>query len=493
MKFSIKSQMIFVYAGLIVFMLVVFVIANGQFLESYHIESKKNEYEEVYRILKDLVEEGEISTENAMQNIRRLEERGNISVALFLNDNGRLYPQYMSDNREGDTMKLVKGYIFKQPSYEELKTEKNTENYEILKVRDNDTQLEYIDMWGTMGIYGEYYFVLRSSIESIRNNVALSNRFLIYVGSMITCVSLWLIWFFARKIANPILELAHLSQKMASLDFEAKYTSGGKNEIGVLGQNFNTMSDKLEETISDLKNANHELKKDIEKKEKLENMRTEFIANISHELKTPIALIQGYAEGLHEGIDSDMQMREFYCNVIIDEAVKMNQMVKKLLELDQAESGGNVKYERFDIMEVIRGIINSNEILIRQKEIEVTIDQKEKVYIWGDEFKIEQVVQNYITNAINHVDEKKFIEIKAEKKEETAKISVFNTGQRIPEEELENIWEKFYKIDKSHSREYGGNGIGLSIVKAIMDSMNQQYGVKNYDNGVEFWFELSTK
>ena len=265
-------------------------------------------------------------------------------------------------------------------------------------------------------------------------------------------------------------------------------------EIGALGENFNTMSEKLEATISELKNANFRLQQDIEQKEKIEKMRTDFMGNVSHELKTPIALIQGYAEGLKEGVSDDAQSREFYCDVIMDEASKMNQMVKNLMTLNQLEFGDeNVEFQRFDLTELIRGVLQSMEIMAQQKEARVQFRQREPVYVWADEFKAEQVVRNYVSNAFNHLDGDRVVDVKIIPSGDKVRVTVFNTGIPIPEEDVPHIWEKFYKVDKAHTREYGGNGIGLSIVKAIMDSFHQEYGVKNYDNGVEFWFELDVK
>ena len=311
---------------------------------------------------------------------------------------------------------------------------------------------------------------------------------------MLILLAVIFIWYFSKRITDPIHELALLSDRMANLDFDVKYTSGGKNEIGELGENFNRMSEKLESTISELKKANNSLKKDIEQKEKLEQMRNEFLGNVSHELKTPLALIQGYAEGLKEGVNEDAQSREFYCDVIMDEATKMNQMVKNLLTLNQLEFGDeDISFERFDLTELIRGILQSMEILAQQEEAEVIFRQEAPVYVWADEFKVEQVVRNYVSNAFHHVSGAKVVEVKILTDEEKAKVTVFNNGMPIPEKDIPHIWDKFYKVDKAHTRAYGGNGIGLSIVKAIMESFHQKYGVNNYDNGVEFWFELDVK
>ena len=170
----------------------------------------------------------------------------------------------------------------------------------------------------------------------------------------------------------------------------------------------------------------------------------------------------------------------------------MNNMVKKLLTLNQLEFGNDkISMERFDLTEVIRGVVQSAQLLAGQKEAELTFSQESPIYVWGDEFKVEEVVTNYVSNALNHVDYEKKIEVKAQKEGNVVRVSVFNTGDIIPKEDLEKVWIKFYKVDKARTREYGGSGIGLSIVKAIMDSMHQKCGVKNYENGVEFWFELS--
>ena len=299
--------------------------------------------------------------------------------------------------------------------------------------------------------------------------------------------------------SRPIMELKKISEKMTKLDFETRYKSRGQNEIDLLGEHINELSGALEKTICELKTANNELKRDIEKKEQIDEMRKEFLSNVSHELKTPIALIQGYAEGLKEGIsDDDVENRNFYCDVIMDEAKKMNTLVKKLLDLNQLEFGNDVvTMERFDIVALVGNFITSADILIHQKDIELRHASREPIYVWADEFKTEEIVRNFFSNALNHVNGDNVIEIKyrliEDENADRVRVSVFNTGEPIPEDALPHIWEKFYKVDKARTREYGGSGVGLSIVKAIMESMNQQYGVINYTNGVEFWFELETK
>lgn len=362
----------------------------------------------------------------------------------------------------------------------------------IQQVSDRFVEMDYVESWGVLD--NGCFFLIRTPLESIRDSVSISNSFYFFVGILIIAVSAVILWAVTKRITNPISELTVLSSRMKNLDFDAKYKCRAGNEIDELGENFNKMSEELEKTISELKSVNNQLQKDIENKIRIDQQRQEFLNNVSHELKTPIALVQGYAEGLKENISDDPESREFYCDVIMDEAAKMNKLVKNLLTLNHLEEGRDeVKMERFDIVSLIKGILQSMDIMIQQKEAKVSFEAEEPVYVWADEFRIEEVVTNYTSNALNHLDGDREIEICVCPDGDRVRITVFNTGNPIPEADIPNVWKKFYKVDKARTREYGGSGIGLSIVKAIMESHNQEYGVRNYDNGVEFWFTLDRK
>ena len=484
---SIKTQMITSFVGLLICLVVTLMFINGKFLEPYYISKKESRFIELYEKLNDVSNEDKWDSTKKNNSLIHFAEKNNISYLVIEKDNDvhtNVHDKNMLKNQ-------MMGYFLNQ-AQKESRTLDSTDVYQINQSWDPWNQSYYVDMWGSLDDGSQ--FLLRSPVESMRESASISNRFLLYIGSVLIVVSILLIWYFSKRITDPIRELARLSDRMADLDFDAKYTSGGSNEIGELGENFNRMSERLEQTISNLKEANYKLQKDIEQKEKRENMRSEFLGNVSHELKTPIALIQGYAEGLKEGVNDDPESREFYCEVIMDEAGKMNRIVKNLLALNQLEFGeDDVQFERFDITSLISGVLQSLDILIEQKEAQVIFRHKNPVYVWADEFKVEQVVRNYVNNALNHIDGEKVIEIKINQENDMAKITVFNTGTPIPEEDLPHIWEKFYKVDKARTREYGGNGIGLSIVKAIMDSFGKGYGAINHTNGVEFWFELDMK
>ena len=371
----------------------------------------------------------------------------------------------------------------------------SNDNYTLQKVYDERLGDYYLEIWGTLD--NGYSIILRTPIQGIKDNVNISTTLIKYVGGAILAVGIIAAFVVSTYITRPIKQLSNIAEKMSEMDFNARYEGSDKGEIGLLGKSMNNMSEKREQNIAELKKANLELKKDIDKKEKLEIMRTDFLSNVSHELKTPIALIQGYAEGLKEGITDDPESMEFYCDVIMDEANKMNTMVKRLLTLNQIEFGNDEpEMERFDINELIASVADANAIRAGQKNMSIVFDNRnEHNFVWADEYKTEEVLTNYISNALNHCDGKRAIEVRTEKSENggTITVTVYNSGKNIADEDLERIWEKFYKTDKARTREYGGNGIGLSIVKAIMDSMGQEYGVRNVSDGVEFWFNLDCK
>ena len=486
MKHSIKRQMAGIFITAVTFLCVSLI--NAFFLKDYYMSEKKKAIVSAYEVLNQGISGGLVGDEQFKTSMELICNTDNISI--FVMDNSG--EPKLATNRDYQILqRKLYSYIFEADTKNSTVLDKE-ENYTIRESRERVSQADYLEIVGTLDS-GEP-FIMQTAIESIRDSAAISNQFFIYVALTAMVFGSVLIWWLSRRISEPILELTDISRRMTELDFNAKFTSGSDNEIGVLGAHMNEMSENLEKTISELKTANNELQRDIEQKTQIDEMRKEFLSNVSHELKTPIALIQGYAEGLKECINDDAESRDFYCEVIMDEAQKMNTMVKNLLSLNQLEFGNDVvTMERFDIVALIRNVLNSSKILMDQKEIHLIFKEEEPVYVWADEFKIEEVVTNYISNAIHHCEFDKVIEVKIQREDSLVRVSVFNTGQPIPEEDLDKVWIKFFKVDKARTREYGGSGIGLSIVKAIMDSLHRECGVRNYDNGVEFWFELDAR
>jgi len=487
MKHSIQKRMTIIFSIVLLAAFAACWLANNFFLERYYVRNKQTVLERVYTELNAASEQETLTDEKFMRHLNNVCEQNNISLFVMGND-GRVKLYFMKDYKFMQTR--LYSYLFGEHSSDEEEKElEKTDYYTMRMTHDTYTNGEYLEMIGVLG-EGEL-FIVRTALEPIRESVVLANRFLGYVGLVVLVIGALVVRMMSKRIAEPILELARLSERMCGLDFDVKFSGGGSDEVTFLGNHMNQLSSTLERTISELKTANNELQRDIEQKEKNDEMRKEFLSNISHELKTPIALIQGYAEGLQECINDDAESRSFYCEVIMDEAAKMNTMVKNLLTLNELEFGKeNVTMERFNVTSMLHNMLQSREILFEQKEVRLIFDEQRPVYVWADETKLEEVMNNYISNALNHVEGERIIKLTVGKADDKVRIGVFNTGKPIPEADLERIWDKFYKVDKARTREYGGSGVGLSIVKAIMESMHQPYGVINYDNGVEFWVEL---
>lgn len=458
------------------------------FIEKYYTSSKQDAIKEVYnKMLITLENDPELDDSDSIQKLNNECESAGVTVIMVDSSGNAVYEYGAGKTLASRWQEMIFGPAFGEEPKKKI-IEQN-DQYTLQRTKGGMSDREYYELYGTTD--SGNYFVIRVSIENIKETLTITNKFYIVLLLVMTVVMMISILFITRKYTTPILQLADLSRKMSNLDFEAKYTGKHNDEIGILGNSMNELSGKLEETILELKRANLELKNDIEKKIEIDEMRKDFISNVSHELKTPIALIQGYAEGLKDNVNDDPESMEFYCDVIVDESDKMNKMVKKLLTLTQIEFGNKqVNIERFNLVDVVNGIIKSVQLRAERENVTIRFEQTENVYVWADEFQIEEVLTNFVSNAFNHIDGNRIIEMKIVKKDDIVRMSVFNTGKQIPESELENVWIKFYKVDKARTREYGGNGIGLSIVKAIADSMNKECGVINHEDGVEFWFEL---
>ena len=499
---SLRVKITLIILLLISILLLSIGILNNFGLTWYYQNEKVSEIHEAYLKLdnevKKLSEDGQtiigesedsesVVNESVSNIILDYSNKHNITIALVDSmTNKAIY----SSQREGDMFldRIQEGFI----------GNKNIKKKDILYKSDNYTIILHNTPQNSSFIEGFGYcsdnqtiVIMSTPVAGLKESVNISNKFLIYVaviGFIITVIITFLI---TKMITSPILQLAEISNKMGKLDFTARYDGKRSDEIQTLGQNMNYMSDRLKKAISKLQDANEVLKEDIKRKEAIDEMRKDFIANVSHELKTPIALIQGYAEGLNEGLCEDEESRKYYTEVIMDESEKMNKMVKQLLTLSSLESGNSILHkENFNMTALTDGVLSSISILIGEKNVEVNFDTSRDIFLYADEFKIEEVVTNYISNAIHHVNDKGTIKIDVSEDERNVYFSVYNTGNQIPEKDLANVWEKFFKVDKAHSRSYGGSGIGLSIVKAIVEAHGGAVKVVNKSDGVEFGFKI---
>ena len=525
-KKSLKVKLSLILIGMVLLISVSSVLLSNIFLKRFYLAKKNQTLISTFEKIDDMyaaelqgktTESGESSsTDESLENyaipdsgisdelclqLDKLSQTRNLSVIIYrdmsspifdymLKSNTKLllYSSLgMNQNSKVESSNIYSDYINADKSGDAASVK--TDSYEIEKVNVKRLGASYIYLAGTFK-NGDH-ILIRASFSSITESAALSNQFFLYISLVAALIGFVVMYFVSNRFLGPITVLTNIAKRMSELDFTAKYEVKTEDEVGVLGNSMNRLSETLEQALAELKEANTELKKDLEKKEQIDAMRKEFLSNVSHELKTPIALIQGYAEGLMDNINDDEESKEFYCEVIVDEARKMNQMVKKIMDLNQLEFGYNtVTMEHFDIIAMIRAVIAKSDILLKQKEINLAFDEDAPIYVWSDAYMSEEVFTNYLTNAINHADGEKRIDIQLEKKEKTVKITVHNTGEQIPEEDLSKLWDKFYKVDKARTREYGGSGVGLSIVKASMEQLGQPYGVYNCEDCVSFWFEL---
>ncbi len=478
---TIRTKLFFTLCITITIIISFLIIVNSIVLESYYMYSKQAELMSAYRVI-NAYYNGTSTSKNIEVELEKLALSNNFDILIKTENSiyasSRDFVSSLTD--EFDGTKADDNLLL------------STENVKIKKTFDQKTELSFILL--SANLDNGYQLYIRVATISIQESVDIANKFLMLIGCVTMAISGLIASMVARKFTSPIEELNDITEKISELDFSHKYQiNDSEDEINNLGKNINTMSETLEKTINRLRSSNIELEKDIEEKSKTDEMRKQFISDVSHELKTPIALIQGYAEGLVENVTEDAESRKFYAEVILDEANKMDVLVKRLLELMKLEYGKmTFNLTKFNISELISEVIRKNTKILEEENIKIEFENN-LINVIGDEFYIEQVFNNYFTNALKNVSKiegRKEIVITTQEKEGKLRIKVFNTGENIAEENLNRIWNRFYKVDTSRNRERGGTGIGLSLVRAIMQNTNNKYGVKNKIDGVEFYFEV---
>ena len=465
---------------------------NNFVLRQFYEYNKEKQLEEVYTVINEYYNEN-YTEKDLINELDKMSINNNFDILIRTNENISIY----SSDKEGFNASLeemIKSIILERKSKNDIL--QKTEHYTISRFRDTTTNINYIMLIATLD--NSYNLYIKMPVTSIEESVKISNEFLSIIAIFIIIIGGTVLSIVSRRFSEPIVELNEIARNMSNLDFTQKYKKSTANdEIDMLGTSINTLSNKLEGTIKQLKRTNMELEKDIEEKSKIDEMRKSFISDVSHELKTPIALIQGYSEGLIENVNTDEESRKFYAEVILDEATKMDGLVKRLLELMKLEYGKmEFNNKEFNIIELENEIIRKSEVIIEKENIKLENDiNVEEIKVYADDFYIELVLTNYIINAIKYstsINGEKIVRIENEilKDKNKVKIKVFNTFEQFTEEDMIRIWNRFYKIDESRNRDKGGSGIGLSLVKAIMNNYGNNYGVRNVAGGVEFYFEL---
>ncbi|KOA20612.1 alkaline phosphatase synthesis sensor protein PhoR [Clostridium homopropionicum DSM 5847] len=433
--------------------------------------------------------------DKTLENIKSFEENNNAKIVI-LESNGLL--SYITDGqemRESIKVKMVKDIIRQWTSdpeaFKDLQKKGETVTYIFNDREYNIKNIVTIEPIIFNNIPGKVIFAV-SSLQSVEEAVAVMKEFYTYIYIAALVLIVLMSFIYSKIISKPLIHLNEKALKMASLDFTEKCSVESEDEIGNLGRTLNFLSDNLSSALKGLQDSNDKLKKDIEKEKQLEEMRKEFVASVSHELKTPISLIAGYAEGIKDHIVKE-EDKDYYMDVIIDEAERMSCLVSDMLELSRLESGTvKINKEPFFIDKTINKIIKKLEGIKEDynKGIKIEKSLEENLEAFGEENKIEEVITNFLTNALRHTKEEGYIFVRAkgDKAKHNIIVEIENQGEQIPEEEIEKIWDRFYKLDKSRNREAGGTGLGLAIVKNILILHDSEYGVVNTESGVKFYF-----
>lgn len=484
--FTITVVFLFMFISAVIFI-------QSLFFEKFYVTQKTKE-------LKSNVEKFKSNYNNYYSNnifnaMSDFEDKNNAKIAI-LENNGtlKLIQQPIvkeKQSRDSETMMLaINNWISSLENYFDVLNTKKTIVYTLKHPSLYTDNLVLVSPVLVDGEVQDIVFVL-STLQPVGEATSVTRKYYIYVYIAAVVLIAILSLIYSKMISKPLISLNSTASRIAELDFSAKCPVNSNDEIGSLGKTLNFLSEKLGITLNELKTANENLKGDIEKEKQLERMRKEFIASVSHELKTPISLIEGYAEGLKDGIPKGDDI-SYYLDVIIDESKNMNSLVCDMLDLSQLESGNfKLKILKFNIFELINSIYKkySNSINDKHLRLDISADLS-NILVSGDPSRIEQVINNLVSNAIRYTPINKTITITLKIQGDSMMVQIDNEGSFIENDDLDRIWDKFYKVDKSGNKHLGGTGLGLSIVKNILFLHKSNFGVLNTNSGVCFYFTL---
>lgn len=339
---------------------------------------------------------------------------------------------------------------------------------------------------------GNYYkLIILQSHENLIDAMTILEDYYIYVLGAAFALVVIISVLFSIIVSKPLLQINEYAKRMANLEFDTVIPINSNDEIGSLSVSLNTMQSNLQITLSELQVANEKLMIDIEKERELESMRKEFISGVSHEIKTPLAIIKGYSEGIRDGLA--VNKMDKYIGIILDEVTKMDILVNDMLDLSKLNQGRkNLEKSMFGFNEIIEDVVEKFSSQLIDKNLSINIESYGMYFeAFADRRRIEQVIKNLISNAVRYSYPSTIINISLSNHEsEKVLFNISNESEHIPDEKINKIWEKFYRLDQSRNKSIAGTGLGLSIVKNILELHKSDYGVENIKNGVNFYFSL---
>ncbi|MFA6940114.1 MAG: HAMP domain-containing sensor histidine kinase [Clostridiaceae bacterium] len=335
----------------------------------------------------------------------------------------------------------------------------------------------------------EIIFAVSSFVPISEASLVIKEFYLYFLIGAILLILL-LSFIYTNMISKPLVRMNKTAKKMSNLDFTEKCIEKREDEIGSLSKTLNFLSENLDNSLTQLRESNRKLKEDYEKERQLLKARKDFISSVSHDLKTPIALIEGYAEGLKDGI-VDEEDKEYYLDVIMDESKNMSKLITDMIDLSHLESGFySLDKESFFIDKLLLNILRKYSKNFEDKNITLEKNIIESISVYADSSRIEQVIKNLLNNAIYHAKDPNIIRVSLSLENDYCMIGIKNTGDEIEDNIKERIWDTFFRKDKSRCRQLQNAGLGLSIVKNIIDLHEGKYGFSNTGDGVLFYFMI---
>ena len=493
MNNSISKRITIITFGLISVVFCFTFLFQTIFFEDFYLSKKTESLILDVKRIKALYSYQDFDTKTLTSALKNFEEKNNSRVAIFSVDTGSVKYLSFFDNNNLDDMKSLTNFcsdlLYNTDLIEDVLYNNKVQSTIFKNKSSNYKQIGIIS---PISIQNENDSILISvsSIQPIKEASSVIRSFYFYLLIGFLILAIFLSRIYSKLISNPLINLNNVAKKMSNFDFDVKCEINSDDEIGNLANTLNFLSSNLENALQTLQEKNAQLERDIEKERNLENMRKDFVSSVSHDLRTPLGIISGYAEGLRDGIVSGKDSF-VYLDTIIDEANKMNLLITNMLDLSKLESETiGLHLESFNIVRLLRGMVKKLSLEFKNKDLHVKFDLPSYAYVEGDVMTLERVVQNLLSNTIKYTPAGNDIIISVKEEEINYLISIENKGIKIPEKELENVFATFYRVDKSGDRTKNSYGLGLATVQRILSLHKSEFSLSNTQDGVLFKFTL---
>lgn len=475
---KIRNKILITICALILLSLVCQIVFNQFLSKGFFMQQQKGIIAESFEQIKAGYSDDLDAVNNIAENLQ-----DTYGIKTVISDNGEIvyssgYSSMMHGQRPG----------MKPMFYAEFTA---TPTVLVIEGKGAHGKADQLQLAGCFSHNGAEIRVLMTlQIAAIDNSVSIFTEANIYISIAVLLIGILIALAVSKAISAPITDIEAVSKKIAKLDFsDTANEQDSTFEIAGLARSINQMSRQLAQNLRDLTAANEQLQRDIEYKNKIEGYRREFIASISHEMKTPLALLQIYTENLKnniQGID-----RDYYCDTIIEETEKLSKLVSDMLEISSIDNGFiKLNFEEVDLTELCRDILREYQPILSECQTKVSLE--ESAVVSGDIKYLEQVIKNILNNAVQHTAPGNEIRITLGSADGKACLEVFNQGEHIPEDDLEHLWDAFYRTDKARTRDEKNNvGLGLYIVKTVMDKHGGTCHIENTDGGVTVTITLN--